>query len=75
MAVVYICAVDVCFSVMSALHVAFVQHVYVHGDVEPTGRWWTELRTENVTFVTLQTPETVFQQPVDRTAHASFIVR
>ena len=60
---------------LSALYVAGLKQVYVHGDVEPTGRWWTELRTENVTFVRVQTPETVFQQRVDLPAHASDIVR
>nr|KAG5708630.1 hypothetical protein BaRGS_034847 [Batillaria attramentaria] len=44
-------------SVLSALHVGGFEHVYVHGEVRPEGRWWDELNEENVTFVRLEKPE------------------
>ncbi|KAK7491067.1 hypothetical protein BaRGS_00017763 [Batillaria attramentaria] len=62
-------------SVLSALYVAGLEHVYVHGDEEPSGEWWEELANENVTFVRVQRPETIFQQEVDVGAHISDILR
>ncbi|XP_076435497.1 uncharacterized protein LOC143275346 [Babylonia areolata] len=62
-------------SVLSALHVAGMEHVYVHGDVEPWGPWWNELRTQNVTYVRLDPPNTVFEQAIQVPAHVSDIVR
>nr|KAG5697271.1 hypothetical protein BaRGS_031267 [Batillaria attramentaria] len=62
-------------SVLTALHVAGFRHVYVHADVEPKGRWWEELRKENVTFVPLVSVNTVYQHPVTVTAHVSDLIR
>ncbi|KAL8577199.1 hypothetical protein ACOMHN_061326 [Nucella lapillus] len=61
--------------ILSALHVAGLDHVYVHGDVEPWGPWWNELRTQNVTFVRLDPPATVFEQTIEVPAHISDVVR
>ena len=46
----------VCCSVLSALYVAGLNHVYVHGEAEPTGPWWRQLRTHNVTFLSAPAP-------------------
>jgi hypothetical protein len=62
-------------SVISALHVAGLHHVYVHGDVEPGGEWWEELRKENVTFVHTDPPSSVFQNPVNSLSHKSDLLR
>lgn len=62
-------------SVLSALHVAGLHHVFVHGDLEPSGRWWDELRQENVTFVSTDPPNSVFQNPVNSLSHKSDLLR
>ncbi|XP_070210229.1 uncharacterized protein [Littorina saxatilis] len=63
-------------SVLSALYVGGFRHVYVHGDREPGGVLWEDLRTENVTFVKTEKPETVFQTHVNRVPeHISDILR
>ncbi|KAL8620721.1 hypothetical protein ACOMHN_067284 [Nucella lapillus] len=62
-------------SVLSALHVAGLRHVYVHGDVRPIGEWWEKLRGENVTFVHIEPISQVFQQSVRLPAHRSDILR
>ncbi|XP_070173296.1 uncharacterized protein [Littorina saxatilis] len=62
-------------SVLSALHVAGMDHVYVHGDVVPRGPWWDELGMQNVTFVSVEHPDAVFQQPVEVPSHASDVIR
>ncbi|PVD32148.1 hypothetical protein C0Q70_07577 [Pomacea canaliculata] len=48
-------------SMISALYVGGFQHVYVHGNVEPEGEWWRLLRSENVTFVRIERPSSMFQ--------------
>ncbi|CAL1535240.1 unnamed protein product [Lymnaea stagnalis] len=62
-------------SVVSALHVAGFRRVFVHGESEPTGRWWDRLQHENVTFVKIQRPETVFQQEVSGPSQESGVLR
>lgn len=62
-------------SVLSALHVAGLSHVYVHGRLPPRGAWWEGLRRENVTFVPLDPPRSVFQQPVASLSHRSDVMR
>ncbi|XP_059149722.1 uncharacterized protein LOC131936687 [Physella acuta] len=62
-------------SVISALHVAGFQRVFVHGDEIPQGEWWDKLGGENVTFVKIEQPETVFQQGVIGRAHQSDVLR
>ena len=70
---------DFCFltflSVLSALHVAGLSHVYVHGDLQPRGQWWEQLKGENVTFVSLDANKFVFQQRVRSLSHRSDIAR
>ncbi|PVD32147.1 hypothetical protein C0Q70_07576 [Pomacea canaliculata] len=48
-------------SMISALYVGGFQHVYVHGNVEPEGEWWRQLRSENVTFVRTERPSSMFR--------------
>ncbi|XP_076458376.1 uncharacterized protein LOC143292086 isoform X2 [Babylonia areolata] len=62
-------------SVLSALHVAGFQRVYMHVDKEPKGRWWEELAKENVTLVKVVRPLTIFQQPVNLIQHVSDVAR
>ena len=65
-------------SVLSALYVGGFEHVYVHGDEEPTGKWWKKLAAEeNVTFVKVDRPNTVYQQVVGetRSSHLSNVLR
>lgn len=65
-------------SVLSALYVGGFEHVYVHGDEEPTGQWWGKLMAEeNVTFVRVDRPVTVYQQVVGETrpSHLSNVLR
>nr|KAG5687211.1 hypothetical protein BaRGS_006832 [Batillaria attramentaria] len=62
-------------SVLSALHVAGFTQVFVHGDAEPTGPLWGDLKRENVTFVRLQKPKFVFQNKIEVVEHASDISR
>jgi hypothetical protein len=62
-------------SVLSALYVAGLQHVYVHGDVEPTAQWWEALKNENVTFVATVPPSSIFHTPVNTLAHKSDVLR
>ncbi|XP_059142439.1 uncharacterized protein LOC131930095 [Physella acuta] len=62
-------------SVISALHVAGFKRVFVHGDEIPQGEWWDKLGGENVTFVKIEQPETVFQHGVAVPAHQSDVLR
>ncbi|KAH9504516.1 hypothetical protein Btru_063011 [Bulinus truncatus] len=62
-------------SIMSALYVAGFRAVYIHGEIEPYGHWWEQLIHENVTFVKIERPETIFQQGVDGPSHQSDIIR
>ncbi|XP_059138999.1 uncharacterized protein LOC131927250 [Physella acuta] len=62
-------------SVLSALYVGGFERVYVHGDTEPSGKLWDKLKTENVTFVYVDQPYSVFQQDVDVIQHKSDIYR
>ena len=64
-------------SVLSALYVGGFRHVYVHGDREPAGALWEDLRKENVTFVRAARPETIFQTDVRNSGpeHLSDILR
>ena len=61
--------------ILSALYVAGFHHVYLHVKQEPTGRWWEELRGENITVVMLQESYTVFQQNVSWIKHISDLSR
>ncbi|KAK7480100.1 hypothetical protein BaRGS_00028660 [Batillaria attramentaria] len=61
--------------VLSALYVAGFRHVYVHGKEEPQGRWWKELKDENVTFVRTNFSQLLFQTPIDTIQHTSDAVR
>ncbi|XP_005104396.2 uncharacterized protein LOC101860674 [Aplysia californica] len=62
-------------SIMSALHVAGFRRVFVHGAVRPHGHWWDQLRGENVTFLKISHPESIFQQSVVGPAHQSDVLR
>ncbi|XP_059142438.1 uncharacterized protein LOC131930094 [Physella acuta] len=62
-------------SVISALHVAGFQRVYVHGDARPHGQWWDKLSGENVTYVKIESPEVIFQQRVGGAQHQSDVLR
>ncbi|XP_059151120.1 uncharacterized protein LOC131937588 [Physella acuta] len=62
-------------SVMSALHVAGVHTVYIHGDQKPHGPWWDELDGENVVFVKIDKTETIYQQVINGASHQSDILR
>ncbi|XP_046331392.2 uncharacterized protein LOC124114727 [Haliotis rufescens] len=63
-------------SVLSALYVARLYHVYFHGDCEPLGEFWETLkREENVTFVFMELPEFVFGNVVQNKAHANDVVK
>ena len=61
--------------ILSALYVGGFEHVYVHSDVEPAGKWWSDLKNENVTYVPLEKPDLVFQQKVTFQSHFSDISR
>lgn len=43
-------------SIVSALYLGGFERVYLHADHQPRGRWWEELRKENVTFVPVDPP-------------------
>ncbi|XP_059144261.1 uncharacterized protein LOC131931468 [Physella acuta] len=62
-------------SVLSALYVGGFERVYVHGDTEPSGKVWERLKKENVTFVYVDQPTSVFQQDVKGLEHRSDILR
>ena len=61
--------------VLSALYLGGFQHVYIHVDREPTGRWWQSLKTENITVLTLQRPNFVYQQKLLLITHFSDVSR
>ena len=61
--------------ILSALYVAGFHHVYLHVTHELTGRWWEELRGENITVLRLQESHTVFQQKVTWIKHISDLSR
>lgn len=62
-------------NILSALYVAGFQHVYVHAEKRPHGKWWDELAKENVTFVQIDRPRSVFQNAIDVVQHVSDISR
>ena len=62
-------------SVLSSLHVAGFQRVYLHVDAPPRGRWWEELAGENVTLVRFKRPRSVYQTHVGVMEHVSDIAR
>ncbi|XP_059172907.1 uncharacterized protein LOC131953640 [Physella acuta] len=62
-------------SVLSALYVGGFQRVFVHGDTRPSGHWWDRLQGENLTFVHVETTETVYQQAVNVLAHKADVLR
>ncbi|XP_059179591.1 uncharacterized protein LOC131958522 [Physella acuta] len=62
-------------SVLSALYVGGFERVFVHGDTKPSGYWWDKLLHENVTFVYVDQPRSVFQQEVNVMAHRADILR
>ncbi|KAK7479372.1 hypothetical protein BaRGS_00029364 [Batillaria attramentaria] len=62
-------------SVLSALYIGGFEHVYVHGDAEPVGPLWEELLKENVTFVEVVAPRTVYQREIRVTEHRSDVTR
>ncbi|XP_059156129.1 uncharacterized protein LOC131941134 [Physella acuta] len=61
--------------VLSALYVARFQRVYVHGNTEPTGKYWNKLKAENVTFVHIESFSSVFQKQIKETAHKADVLR
>ncbi|XP_046572203.1 uncharacterized protein LOC124280343 [Haliotis rubra] len=38
-------------SILSALYVAKMQHVFIHGPIKPSGRRWDQLSKHNVSFI------------------------
>ena len=50
-------------------------HVYLHVTHELSGRWWEELRGENISVLKLQRANTVFQQKVGWIKHVSDLYR
>ncbi|XP_059156139.1 uncharacterized protein LOC131941146 [Physella acuta] len=62
-------------SALSALYVARFDRVYVHGDTEPSGKYWNKLKKENVTFVYIDGISSIFQQNVLEMAHKTDILR
>ncbi|KAK7101627.1 hypothetical protein V1264_019978 [Littorina saxatilis] len=62
-------------TLLSVLYVGGFHHIYMHGNREFTGLWWEKLKGENITFVHMEIPETVFQQKVDNIEHKSDITR
>ncbi|XP_059145770.1 uncharacterized protein LOC131932883 [Physella acuta] len=61
--------------ILSALYVAKIDRIYFYGDEEPTGIWWSRLKGENITFVQIESLETVYQQALNEPAHKSDILR
>ncbi|GFO44188.1 hypothetical protein PoB_007069300 [Plakobranchus ocellatus] len=64
-------------SVISALYVLRAEVVYVHGDYEPQGELWLQVRQEQrVKFITRKFPSSVYGQPIVKFAsHASDYLR
>ncbi|XP_059144263.1 uncharacterized protein LOC131931469 [Physella acuta] len=62
-------------SVLSALYLARFERVYVYGNTEPSGTFWDRLKKENVTFVYVDRPDSVFQQNVNDITHKTDILR
>ena len=62
-------------TLLSTLYVGGFDRVYVHGNREFTGPWWQRLKGENITFVIIEDPETVFQQKMAVVEHKSDIMR
>lgn len=62
-------------SILSALHVGGLNEVYVHGNVQPEGEWWRALGGENVTFVKIDRPQTMFQQDMSNLQASSDFLR
>uniref|UniRef100_A0A2C9M4C1 Uncharacterized protein n=1 Tax=Biomphalaria glabrata TaxID=6526 RepID=A0A2C9M4C1_BIOGL len=62
-------------SALSALHVAGFEKVFVHGELEPKGFWWDKLGQENVTFVKIPRPQTVFQRELKKPAHQTAVLQ
>ena len=64
-------------SILSSLHVLKAEAVYVHGDEEPLGELWQEVKLNpNVKFILRKFPTSVFGQPIVKFAsHASDYLR
>ena len=54
-------------SALSLLYVMETDHVYIHGDVEPGGMYWLELKqNEKITFVSRPQPNLVYGQELGK---------
>ncbi|XP_059154933.1 uncharacterized protein LOC131940301 [Physella acuta] len=62
-------------AMLSALYLAKIERIYVHGDTVPSGEWWDRLQGENITFVYADNSDSVYQQPIKVPAHQSDILR
>ncbi|XP_059144264.1 uncharacterized protein LOC131931470 [Physella acuta] len=62
-------------NIISSLYLGGFERVYVHGDTEPSGKFWDRLKSENVTFVYVDQPYSVFQQDINVMEHKSDILR
>ncbi|RUS80487.1 hypothetical protein EGW08_011765 [Elysia chlorotica] len=64
-------------SILSSLHVLQAEAVYVHGDIEPLGELWQEVKLNpRVKFIQRNFPSSVFGQPIVKFAsHASDYLR
>ena len=62
-------------SSLSSLYVAGFEHVYLHVERAPRGRWWEALAGENVTVVHVQRPRSVYQSRINVVEHASDVAR
>ncbi|KAK2169797.1 hypothetical protein LSH36_7g20029 [Paralvinella palmiformis] len=63
-------------SCMSLIYVAEVEMLFVHGDVEPSGKYWIELKSiTNLRFVRIVFPNRVFNFTIRRLSHMSDVFR
>ncbi|XP_059154915.1 uncharacterized protein LOC131940287 [Physella acuta] len=62
-------------AMLSALYLAKIEWIYVHGDTVPSGEWWDRLQGENITFVYVDALMSVFQQQIQVTAHRADVLR
>lgn len=62
-------------SVLSALYIGGFEHVYLHMNKAPHGRWWEELAGENVTVIPMDNFHSVFQQEIKVIQHVSDVAR
>ena len=63
-------------SCMSLMHVAEVDSLFVHGNMEPTGKYWQQLRQNNkITFIKIVLPDQIFNNTIKRRSHISDVFR